>query len=148
MAYKNHVAEWAEFDLTTAEIDSIRATIQSAFRRAGGRGEMPKAVSLRNALKGKVSCDAASFQAGNATGPDASEDVALAKAWASAIADGRHQIGELEAWPALQKMVATMLRPAAPAPAPKPTAPPMPAPKIGASHGVTIVRKATRAKVA
>jgi len=139
MAYKNHVAEWAEFDLTAAEIDAIRATVQGAFKRAGGKGEMPKAVSLRNALKGKVSCDAAAFQAGNAAGPDASEDVALAKVWASAIADGRHKIDELAAWPALQKMVATMLRPAAPAP--MPVAPPMPSARIDASHGVTVVRK-------
>lgn len=146
MAYKNHVAEWAEFDLTTAEIDSIRATIQSAFGRAGGRGEMPRAVSLRNALKGKVSCDAAAFQAGNAAGPDASEDVALAKAWAAAIAEGRHKIDELSAWPALQKMVATMLRPAAPMPATPPM--PMPSARLDGSHGVTIMRKATRAKVA
>ena len=139
MAYKNHVAEWAEFDLTAGEIDSIRATIQVAFKRAGGRGEMPKAVSLRNALKGKVSCDAAAFQAGNAAGPDASEDVALANVWAQAIADGRHKIDELAAWPALQKMVATMLRSAAPAPAPAPA--PMPSPRLDASHGVTVVRR-------
>jgi hypothetical protein len=146
MAYKNHVAEWAEFDLTPAEIDSIRATIQAAFRRAGGRGEIPKAVSMRNAMKGKISCDAAAFQAGNAVGPDASEDVALAKAWAQAIADGRHKIDELAAWPALQKMVATMLRPAAPMPAAPPM--PMPSARLDGSHGVTIARKATRTKVA
>lgn len=139
MAYKNHVAEWVEFDLTAAEIDAIRATVQGAFKRAGGKGEMPKAVSLRNALKGKVSCDAAAFQAGNAAGPDASEDVALAKSWAQAIADGRHKIDELVAWPALQKMVATMLRPVAPAP--MPVAPPMPSARIDASHGVMVVRK-------
>lgn len=139
MAYKNHVAEWVEFELTAAEIDAIRATVQGAFKRAGGKGEMPKAVSLRNALKGKVSCDAAAFQAGNAAGPDASEDVALAKAWAGAIADGRHKIDELAAWPGLQKMVATMLRPVAPAPAPAPM--PMPSPRLDASHGVTVVRK-------
>jgi hypothetical protein len=113
--------------------------VQGAFKRAGGKGEMPKAVSLRNALKGKVSCDATAFQAGNAAGPDASEDVALAKACASAIADGRHKIDELAAWPALQKMVATMLRSAAPAPAPAPA--PMPSPRLDASHGVTVVRR-------
>ena len=140
MAYKNHVAEWAEFDLTTAEIDSIRATVQAAFKRAGGRGEMPKAVSLRNAMKGKVSCDATAFQAQNIAA-DAGEDVALAKAWAAAIMDGRNKLDELAAWPGLQKMVATMLRPAAPAPAPKPAAPPAPSPRIDASHGVTVVRK-------
>lgn len=146
MAYKNHVAEWAEFDLTAQEVEAIRAIAQTAFKRAGGRGEMPKAVSLRNALKGKVSCDATAFQAGNAAGPDASEDVALAKAWSAAIAEGRHKIDELAAWPALQKMVATMLRPVAPMPA----APPMPMPnaRLDGSHGVTIVRKGTRAKVA
>jgi hypothetical protein len=141
MAYKNHVAEWAEFDLTTAEIDSIRATIQAAFKRAGGRGEMPKAVSLRNAMKGKVSCDAAAFQAGNAAGPDASEDVALAKAWAEAIADGRNKLDELAQWPGLQKMVATMLKPVAPLPAPAPKPMPAPSPRIDASHGVTVVRR-------
>ncbi len=138
MAYKNHVAEWAEFDLTTAEIDSIRATIQAAFKRAGGRGEMPKAVSLRNALKGKVSCDAEAFQAQNVAA-DAGEEVALAKAWAEAIAEGRNKLDELAAWPGLQKMVATMLKPTAPAPAPKPM--PAPTPRIDASHGVTVVRK-------
>ena len=140
MAYKNHVAEWAEFDLTTAEIDSIRATIQAAFKRAGGRGEMPKAVSLRNAMKGKVSCDATAFHAQNVA-TDAGEETALAKAWAAAIMGGRNKLDELAAWPGLQKMVATMLRPAAPAPAPKPAAPPAPSPRIDASHGVTVVRK-------
>lgn len=140
MAYKNHVAEWAEFDLTTQEIETIRALAQVAFKRAGGRGELPKAVSFRNALKGKLSCDATAFQAQNIAA-DAGEDVALAKAWAAAIMDGRNKLDELAAWPGLQKMVATMLRPAAPAPAPKPAAPPAPSPRIDASHGVTVVRK-------
>lgn len=140
MAYKNHVAEWAEFDLSPAETDAIRATIQGAFKRAGGRGEMPKAVSLRNALKGKVSCDAAAFQAQNVAA-DAGEDVALAKAWAEAIMGGRNKLDELAQWPGLQKMVAAMLRPTAPAPAPKPAMPPAPSPRIDASHGVTVVRK-------
>lgn len=137
MAYKNNVADWAEFDLAPAEVASILATVQSAFKRAGGRGELPKATSMRNALKGKVSCDAAAFGAGNVTAEDG--DVALAKDWAEAIVGGRGTLDQLKDWPALHKMVATMLKPTAP------PAPPAPASKrIEGAHGVTVARKVGR----
>ena len=165
---RNDVKDWAEFAIETKDVAAIRAIIERAFKAAGGRGELPKALSVRNVLKGSVSCDARAFEAGNVADDDA--DVANAKAWAEAIAEGRGALADLAEWPGLQKMVATMLRPvkAAPAPkappappAPKAKAPPAPAPvapkaktapgpysvaaRIGAEHGTTIIRKGKRA---
>lgn len=144
MAYKNEVTGWVDVDLEVAEVAAIRAVIEGAFKRAGGRGQLPKATSLRNALKGRVAFDEGAFKAGNAAPEGSAEDVALAKAWAEAIADGRGALADLAQWPALQKMVATMLQRPSKAPAPRPAMPPAPAGKVGAAHGVTVLRKARR----
>jgi hypothetical protein len=150
---RNDVQDWAEFEIEARDVATIRAIIEKAFKAAGGRGELPKALSVRNVLKGSVSCDARAFKAGNV---EDDGDVALAKAWAEAIAEGRGALEDLADWPGLQKMVATMLRPVKAAPAPKaPPAPPAPkakapapAPKAGrlsAAHGVEVIRKGRRA---
>lgn len=144
MAYKNEVSGWVDVDLEAAEVAAIRAVIEGAFKRAGGRGALPKATSLRNALKGRVAFDEGAFKAGNAAPEGSAEDVALAKAWAEAIADGRGALADLADWPGLQKMVATLLQRPAKAPAPRPAMPPAPAAKVGAAHGVTVLRKARR----
>jgi hypothetical protein len=161
---RNEVKDWAEFAIEAKDVATIRAIIERAFKAAGGRGELPKALSVRNVLKGSVSCDARAFEAGNVDDGDA--DVANAKAWAEAIAEGRGALEDLADWPGLQKMVATMLRPVKAAPAPKaPPAPPAPkakaapvAPKaktapgaysvaarLSAAHGVEVIRKGKRA---
>ena len=150
---RNDVQDWQDFEIEARDVATIRAIIEKAFKAAGGRGELPKALSVRNVLKGSVSCDARAFEAGNV---EDDGDVALAKAWAEAIAEGRGALADLAEWPALQKMVATMLRPVKAAPAPKaPPAPPAPkakapapAPKAGrlsAAHGVEVIRKGRRA---
>ena len=161
---RNEVKDWAEFAIEAKDVATIRGIIEKAFKAAGGRGELPKALSVRNVLKGSVSCDARAFEAGNVADDDA--DVANAKAWAEAIAEGRGALDDLAEWPGLHKMVATMLRPVKAAPAPKaPPAPPAPkvkaapvAPKaktapgaysvaarLGAAHGVEVIRKGRRA---
>lgn len=150
MAYKNAVSDWQIVTLSANDVATIRAVVERAFKAAGGRGELPKATSMRNVLKGEVSVDAAAFQIGNVK-DDA--DVALAKAWAEAIADGRGHLPDIAAWPMLHKMVSTLLiQSAAPAPkappappAPKAPPAPLPAAKVGAAHGVTITRKGKRA---
>lgn len=124
MAYTKET-NWIEVALTAEEVKAIRAVITAAFKRAGGRGELPTATTLKEALKGRVKFGESAFQAGNVTPDD--ETAQLAKAWAEAIADGRGSLDDIAAWPSLHKMAAAMLRKAAPAPAPK--AAPMPAPK-------------------
>lgn len=146
MAYKNEVTGWVDVDLKAAEVAAIRAVIEGAFKRAGGRGQLPKATSLRNALKGRVAFDEGAFKAGNAAPEGSAEDVALAKAWAEAIAEGRGHMTDIAAWPMLHKMVSAMLVRSAPvaAPAAPPAPPKAPASKVGAAHGVTVLRKARR----
>lgn len=156
---RNDVQDWQDFEIEARDVATIRAIIEKAFKAAGGRGELPKALSVRNVLKGSVSCDARAFKAGNA---EDDGDVALAKAWAEAIAEGRGALADLAEWPGLQKMVATMLRPVkaaprAPAappapPAPKAKAAPAPAPvaapkarRLGAEHGVGFIQRKPRA---
>ena len=132
MAYKNHVAEWQVITLSDKDVAAIRTIVQSAFKTAGGRGEMPKAVSMRNVLKGEVSIDAAAFRAGNEAAPD-DEAARVAKAWAEAIAAGHASLADLDAWPMVQKMAAAMLKPALPA---------LPAlPKAPAAHSVKPVKQ-------
>ena len=138
MAYKNHVAEWQVVTLSDKDVAAIRAIVQSAFKAAGGRGELPKAVSMRNVLKGEVSIDAAAFRAGNEAAPD-DEAAKVAKAWADAIAAGHAALSDLDAWPMVQKMAAAMLKPALPA---LPKVPALPTlPKAPAAHSVKPVRQ-------
>ena len=138
MAYANHVAEWVSVKLSEKALATIRAVIQAEFKAAGGRGELPKATSMRNALKGEVSFDARSFEAGNTVHMD-DETVKVAKAWAEAIAAGHASLAGLDEWPAVQKMVATMLKPALPA---LPKVPALPAlPKAPAAHSVKPVKR-------
>jgi len=141
MAYKNSIAGWNNVELTEKEISAVRAIIEGAFKRAGGRGETGP-VATKNILKGELGFDAARFTAGNVAADD--ETAKVAKAWAEAIAAGHAKLADLDAWPQVQKMAATMLKPALPAlpslPA-LPALPAMPAAKVGAAHGVTIVRK-------
>jgi hypothetical protein len=143
MAYKNAVSEWQAFTLSDNDVATIRAVVERAFKAAGGRGELPKATSMRNVLKGEVSTDAAAFRAGNEAAPD-DEAAKVAKAWAEAIAAGHAALSDLDAWPMVQKMAAAMLKPALPA-LPKlpslPALPKAPAAKVGAAHGVVITRK-------
>lgn len=144
MAYKNAVSEWQIFTLTEGDVATIRALVERRFREAGGRGELPKATSMRNVLKGEVSTDAAAFRAGNVAAPD-DEAAKVAKAWAEAIAAGHAKLADLDAWPLVQKMAAAMLKPALPALPSLPALPALPAAKVGAAHGVTITRKGRRA---
>ena len=122
-----------------ADCDYVFATT------ARGRELVKPIVTPERAMEMARAMAATGKRVGVLFGPERAglenEDVALAKAWAEAIMGGRNKLDELAQWPGLQKMVATMLRPAAPAPAPKPAMPPAPSPRIDASHGVTVVRK-------
>jgi hypothetical protein len=140
MAYKNAVADWQVVQLSANDVATIRAVVERAFKAAGGRGELPKATSMRNVLKGEVSIDAAAFRAGNAAAPD-DEAAKVAKAWAEAIAAGHAKLADLDAWPMVQKMAAAMLKPSLPAMPSLPSLPALPTAKVGAAHGVTITRK-------
>jgi hypothetical protein len=144
MAYKNAVSEWQIVSLSANDVATIRAVVERAFKAAGGRGELPKATSMRNVLKGEVSVDATAFRAGNFEAPN-DEAATVAKAWAEAIAAGHAKLADLDAWPQVQKMAAAMLKPTLPAMPSLPALPAMPAAKVGAAHGVTIVRKGKRA---
>ena len=137
MAYKNHVAEWQVVSLSDKDVAAIRSIVERAFKEAGGRGELPKAVSMRSVLKGEVSIDAAAFRAGNAAQDD--EAAKVAKAWAEAIAAGHAALADLDAWPMVQKMAAAMLKPALPALPSKPALPALP--KAPATHSVKPVKR-------
>lgn len=137
MAYKNHVADWTVVTLSDNDVATIRAVVERAFKAAGGRGELPKATSMRNVLKGEVSIDAAAFRAGNAAPDD--EATKVAKAWAEAIAAGHAALTDLDAWPMVQKMAAAMLKPALPALPSKPALPALP--KAPAAHSVKPVKR-------
>lgn len=145
-----NVSEWTNVKIDDARLARIRAEIEAALREAGFKGEF-KRVSTRNLLKGEVAAPADAFRAGNVA-PEGDEDVALAKAWAEAIAAGRGSLDDIKAWPDLHKRVATMLTrkaaPPAPPAAKAPPAPPAPAGKIGAEHGVTVTRRGKRAAAA
>jgi hypothetical protein len=169
---RNDVKDWADFMVPAEGVATIRAVIVEAFKAAGGRGDLPKALNVRGILRGVLSCDAAAFEAGNV---EDDSEVANAEAWALAILSGAGTLDALAAWPGMQKMVARMIAaskaapkapkaPPAP-PAPKAKAPPAPvvkaapvAPKaktapgpfsvaarLSAAHGVTITRKGKRA---
>jgi len=137
VAYKNHIAEWQDFAVSEKHVAAIRAMLEADFKAAGGRGALPKVISTRNILKGEVSTDAAAFRAGNEAAPD-DEAVKVAKAYAAAIAAGHKTMSDLDAWPAVQKMVATMLKPSLPPMPTMPSLPPMPT--IPASHSVKAVK--------
>jgi len=145
MAYKNHVEAWREVTMAEADHAAIKAIVERVFKAAGGKGELPKATSMRNALKGVISFDESAFKAGNVVADD--EDATLAKQWAEAIAAGRGSLDDLADWPMLHKMTKALLQRKAPAPptAKAPPAPPAKAGKLGAEHGVTAVRKARAA---
>jgi hypothetical protein len=66
MAYKQNIEAWHDIDLTKDEVNTIRAIIEGAYKRAGARGALPSILSLKNVLKkGSFSVDAAAFIAGN-----------------------------------------------------------------------------------
>ena len=132
--------------------DVIAKLLDAAWKEAGGRGERPtgRGVLWSNHRGASISFEAKEVdQVGNV--PEADDgDVTIAKAWAAAIAEGRGKLADLAAWPHIQKMVATMLKPAKPSAPPMPAAPPAPpappapvakAGRLGAAHGVTITRK-------
>lgn len=167
---RNDVQAWADFTISAEGVATIRAVVVEAFKAAGGRGDLPKALNVRGIMRGMLSCDAAAFEAGNV---EDDSEVANAEAWAMAILRGAGTLDELADWPGLQKMVARMIAaskaapkaPKAPPAPPAPKAPPAPvvkaapvAPKVkvapgpysvaarlGAAHGVTITRKGKRA---
>ena len=139
--------------LTGGAIKSaIETLLDQAWEAAGGRGERPtgRGVLFSNHRGASISFEAREVdQVGNV--PEADDaDAKLARAWAVAIAEGRGKLADLAAWPHIQKMVATMLKPAKPSAPPMPAAPPAPpappapvakAGRLGAAHGVTITRK-------
>jgi hypothetical protein len=137
VAYKNHIAEWQDFAVSEKHVAAIRAMLQADFKAAGGRGELPKVVATRNILKGEVGVDAAAFQAGNETPAD-DEAVKVAKAYAVAIAAGHVKMTDLDAWPMVQQMVKTMLKPSLPPMPVAPSLPPMP--EMPAAHSVKPVK--------
>jgi hypothetical protein len=139
MAYKNHVEAWREVTMTEADHAAIKAIVERVFKAAGGKGELPKATSMRNALKGVISFDESAFKAGNVVADDA--DATLAKQWAEAIAAGRGSLDDLADWPMLHKMAKALLARKAPPAPPVAKAPPAPPAKLGAEHGVTVTRR-------
>ncbi len=148
---RNKIEAWHNITLTEKEVAAVRAIIEGAFKAAGGRGETGP-VSTGKILKGELGFDAARFTAGNV---EDDSEVANAEAWALAILSGAGTLDELADWPGLQKMVARMIAASKAAPAPKaPPAPPAPkakappapvAGRLGAAHGVEVIRKGRRA---
>ena len=138
VAYANNISDWQDVALSEKALKAIRAIMESEFKAAGGRGELPRIVATKNILKGTFAVDARCFEAGNEAAPN-DEMVTLAKAWAEAIAAGHNALADLAAWPDVQKMVATMLKPALPAMPAKPALPAMP--KAPAGHSVKPVKR-------
>ena len=133
--------------------------LDAAYAAAGGKGERPDGFGVVwSGIKGmSVTFEAAQFDKHNkptvkvsAPAVPDDEDVALAKAWAEAIAAGRGKLDDLADWPHIQKMTMTLLRrhKAPPTPPTAPPAPPAPAGKIGAEHGVTVTRRGKRVAAA
>ena len=103
---RNDVQAWADFTISAEGVATIRAVVVEAFKAAGGRGDLPKALNVRGIMRGMLSCDAAAFEAGNV---EDDSEVANAEAWAMAILRGAGTLDELADWPGLQKMVARMI---------------------------------------
>jgi hypothetical protein len=123
-------------EMTAQETATIKGVCEAVFKRAGGRGEMGP-CGTKNILKGELGFDASRFTAGNVEAGD-DETVKVAKAYAVAIAAGHNKLSDLNAWPQVQKMVETMLKPSLPPMPVAPSLPPMPA--MPASHSVKPVK--------
>jgi hypothetical protein len=151
MAYKNNVADWTNVEMTDKEVSAVRAIVEGAFKRAGGRGEMGP-CGTKEILKGKLGFDAARFTAGNVEEAD-DETVNTARGWVAyilAAAPGAARDAAIEYMkaknagvPDFIKLVArmTMATQDKPKPAPAPVAAPKPAPAPApAMHSVKAVK--------
>lgn len=143
MAYANHIADWAEIEISEKALKALRAILESEFKAVGGRGELPRVVATKNILKGSFAVDARCFDAGNEAAP--SDAVALkAKQWAEYIAAGHATLAALDRNPDFRRMVERLLKPAAPAIPDVPNVPDVPAVpakgKAPATHSVARVK--------
>lgn len=129
---RKQIEGWKDCSITDEEKAALRGIAEAVFKRNGGRGEMT--VSWKNwNTKGTIAFDEAGFRAGNAAPQGNDEEVAVAKAWANAVAEKtvtlKEALAALEAHPMVASMVKRLVAPALPMPAGKMTKTmPMPGP--------------------
>lgn len=111
MAYKKDIV-WHKVILSEEETKGIRAIMQGAFKRAGGRGDLPQGgIGARDLLKGSFIVDADLMRAGNvADAPSAigSKTKGLAKL-AAPSSEGGADNGLAEKLATIEKALAMLL---------------------------------------